>query len=326
MVILGISDKCNFNCIFCLDRHIKGQGQPSLAELKEIFKTIAGGHEKEVMLMNGESLMRPDLWKIIGMAKEYGLTVRLTTNGSVLSSRPFLQRLVQQGIKHINISINSHLPSIANKIAGVPFCHSAQKKALANIDDLNKKLIPAEGPLTLTINTVVCSCNYKKLKDLSLYLKEQLPHTRYQLKFKCLSLDPGYHELFRKVAVPPLIVRPYLLEAFENTDPLILESSGFPLCAIPGYEWTCVELKEALIKKSIFFPMKSQCPFGSDHQNYRGQFYKYRQCSSCSLNNICFGTVSDYQPFFPARPLVAYSGKRPGSVVAAIIKMGLLQR
>jgi organic radical activating enzyme len=297
MVILGISDICNFNCLFCLDKELKGKGAATLSQINAIFDRIKKSGENTVMFMKGESLIRKDLIQILDLARNKGLKVCLTTNGAMLSSFDFLSQIIDRGVCRLNISIHSHIPKIANAIARVPDCFRLQKKALANIDRYNSIKFMRDR-ISVRVNVVVCRLNYKTLMGLVTYLKRMLPNTPLSVKFKCMILNKNDLKQSRKLVVPLMELKPYLLKAVACLKHDQFAFSGFPLCIAPGYEWASVELQEQFIHNNIYFDFLTNRANSMKDQVVRKEFFKYNTCVKCNLTKICFGIRSQYTVVF----------------------------
>lgn len=316
MVILGISDICNFNCLFCLDKDLKGKGAASLSQINAIFDQIRKNGEDTVMFMKGESLIRKDLMQILDLARSKDLKVCLTTNGAMLSSFDFLTQIIDRGVCRLNISMHSHIPKVANAIARVPDCFRLQRKALLNIDRYNR-VRNMRDRIPVRVNVVVCRLNYKSLRGLVSYLKRTLFNTPLSVKFKCLILNKKDLKQSKNLAVPLMEIRPYLLKAFMCLRHKQFAFSGFPLCIAPGYEWASVELQELYFHKNIYFDFSTNKAISMQDQAVRKEFFKYSACVKCHLTKICFGVRSQYGDIFKEFNL-DLSKRRPSAILRVL--------
>lgn len=298
MLVMGISDKCNFNCRFCLDKNLKGKGEPALNEIKKMFVEAKRVGEDTVMFMRGESLIRPDFLKILRSAADFGLKTCITTNGSYLNDYETLDLIIKNGVSRINISIHSHNNKTAEKISGVKKCKDLQEAALKNIDLYNSRT-KKQLRVPLRINTVICRLNYKELKHFVTYIKKLLPHTEFSIKFKCMIIDTNNLKQFKNITVPFLEIKPHLLKAMGKLSKKQIATSGFPLCVTPGYEWACVELQEWLRKKNKYIYPGTIKTIRQTDPIFLEQFFKYAECEKCALNDICMGVRSDYRKIHP---------------------------
>lgn len=320
MVITGITYKCNFNCLFCLDRQNRYKVSPPLREIKKLFKQISKHSiDNTVMLMTGESFIRPDFFQILNEARKRGLKVKVTTNGSMLSYYDFLNKVIEGGVVQIVLSLHSHLPEIANAIARNNLCYSLQRKALLNIDLFNSI---HEEKINIDINTVISKLNYKHLEDLVLYLKDLLKHTHLRIKFKFMNLGGNNIDFYKKMLPSFREIRPYILKALNALGKEKIEEkiafSGFPLCNIPYYEWACVELQESLCHDNLYL-LNSYRVKDSKNQDdvLKNNFRKYKECRGCSLYAICLGVRVDYLKIYPHFNL-SLSKRNPKEVLGTV--------
>lgn len=318
MIVTGIYHRCNFNCIFCLDKNIRNTSSPSLAELTSFFRKLEDCGEKVVMFMKGESLIRPDFIRVIQEARKFNLEVRVTTNGSMLSNYGFLENIIHYGITQINISFHSHLPKYANIIARNERCFSLQEKALHNIDYYNQKHRNSSKKVELFVNTVVCRLNYNHLNGLAEYLKSILKHTIFRIKFKLVERGSTSEAFYGNIL--PLLeeVQPYLLKTISTFGQKGLfrkfAFSGMPLCVTPSYEWGCVELQEKICHKNFYLNADTSFESKSIFDILNEKFSKYPECQDCSLFAICPGVKNEYRKAYPLFSL-KLSDKNPESIL-----------
>ena len=319
MVILGISDQCNFNCLFCLDKNWKGKGFVPLDHIKKLFFDIADGGQNRVMLMRGESLIRKDIFDVLDAARQNALKVCITTNGSMLSYYPFLKKLIQHGVVRIHVSVHSHIPKIANAIARHKACHGLQKKALENIDLFfaRQKKSGLRMPLRIQINTVVCRLNYQHLDTLVQYLKRTLRHTPFEIKFKAMILDPCDGDLARRLVVPFKQIRPFLLRAVRLMGRSRVRCCSFPLCVLSPYERINTELQESQRMGCYYLDGVKAKDTRMFDAVARQEFTRYRACGRCSLASLCVGVHRSYAHFFPRFDLKT-SCRDPKKILAAV--------
>ncbi len=303
MVITGVTYRCNFNCLFCLDMSHKRKNDLSMEEIKHLFKTIIGRNEDTIMLMTGESFIRPDFLKILEEAKKCNLKLKVTTNGSMLSYYDFLVKVIKGGITQINFSLHSHIPKVANAISRNSSCYSLQQKALLNIDSFNANKKMGREKLCINFNTVVSKLNYKELDALAIYLKNLLKHTPFRIKFKFMDLvgnDIGRY----KMMLPSFHdVGPHLLNALKVMDNNKvgeeISTCGFPLCILSPYEWSSVELKENLYHNNLYLNSCDLNNIRTQHDTIEDGFCKHKGCEDCSLREICPGIRRDYLKAYP---------------------------
>jgi GTP 3',8-cyclase len=120
---ISITQRCNNRCAYC---HREGEVQRANAsaekmtvdEIVRIAKVAVSLGIARIKLTGGEPLMRKDLTEIVqGIASIPGLKdLSLTTNGLLLSS--VAKKLIDSGIKRVNISLPSLNAETYRKLAG----------------------------------------------------------------------------------------------------------------------------------------------------------------------------------------------------------------
>jgi radical SAM protein with 4Fe4S-binding SPASM domain len=72
-----------------------------------------------ITFTGGEATLRPDLAELIRYAEQVGLVTGLQTNGRRLKDPAYLNELLQAGLDHIQITLESHVPEIHDRMVGV---------------------------------------------------------------------------------------------------------------------------------------------------------------------------------------------------------------
>ncbi len=111
---ISLTDKCNYNCIYCnpnkLSDKLSKMNLLSFEELLRVIEIFAGELEfKKFRFTGGEPLVRRDVFKFFYAVKKlkdvYGFKTGITTNGSLLKGR--VGELKNSGIDSLNISLDS---------------------------------------------------------------------------------------------------------------------------------------------------------------------------------------------------------------------------
>ena len=106
-VYIEITNVCNLACSFC-----PGTRRAPAFMTPEQFDTVCRRirpYTKEIYLhVMGEPLLHPALESLLTIAEGYGLTVNITTNGTLLGERTDLLLSHAKVIKKVSISLHSH--------------------------------------------------------------------------------------------------------------------------------------------------------------------------------------------------------------------------
>lgn len=116
---LAITYACNNNCTHCYNE--KGRVGKTLpkADWERILKKIADLGIPHVVFTGGEPTLVPDLIELVNFAEASGLVTGINTNGRLLSDPVFTAQLVNSGIDHIQITLESHIEDIHDRMVGV---------------------------------------------------------------------------------------------------------------------------------------------------------------------------------------------------------------
>ena len=115
-----VTGRCNFSCFFC---HMEGYHESrvareelSLEEIEILHEAASGLGVKAYKITGGEPTVRDDLARIVEVLASDGSYVSMTTNASLLHRH--LPRLVEAGLRHINVSLHALTPSAFRRITG----------------------------------------------------------------------------------------------------------------------------------------------------------------------------------------------------------------
>lgn len=107
---LSVTDRCDFRCIYCMAEEMNFVPKAeilTLEELEWVAKAFVGLGVNKIRLTGGEPLVRHNIMSLVNnLGRLQGLDeLTLTTNGSRLSQ--YASQLHHDGIKRINISLDS---------------------------------------------------------------------------------------------------------------------------------------------------------------------------------------------------------------------------
>ncbi len=111
---VSVTDRCNLRCVYCMPvEGVTWQSHESILRYEEIARVVRLAAEngvREIRLTGGEPLVRKNLADLVAMISAIpGIEdISLTTNGLLL--RDQVQRLVDAGLKRINISLDTLQP------------------------------------------------------------------------------------------------------------------------------------------------------------------------------------------------------------------------
>lgn len=154
VVVWTSTRRCNLHCAHCYtdsaDRPYAGE--LSTEEACAVVDELAAAGSPVLLMSGGEPLRRPDLLKVAAHARECGMRVVLSTNGTLVTDEKAAE-LARIGVSYVGISIDGR-PEVHDRfrgmrgafeasMAGIEACRSAGLKVglrvtltRANLDDL----------------------------------------------------------------------------------------------------------------------------------------------------------------------------------------------
>jgi radical SAM protein with 4Fe4S-binding SPASM domain len=167
---------CNLKCEMC--NHWRDTREPPVSSdrFNEVLHELADLGTKKIHISGGEPMLRSQVPEMVEQASSLGIKVTMTTNGTLIDKAK-AKRLVEGGLRGVNISIDSPIRKMHEKIRGVEGCFKATAKAVALFHRYKHK-----GKLTIRINTVVSRTNYQTL--------ETLPDLAHELGADGINLIP----------------------------------------------------------------------------------------------------------------------------------------
>lgn len=147
VVVYNCTRKCNLKCVHCYSSSADIDYEDELAtdEAKAMIDSLARFGSPVILFSGGEPLMRKDLPELMRYAKDAGLRVVLSTNGTMLTD-DFLATAKDIGLSYIGVSLDG-LREVNDNFRGI---EGAFDKALDGIRRTMKHGIKAG--LRFTIN------------------------------------------------------------------------------------------------------------------------------------------------------------------------------
>jgi len=109
---LALTYRCNNNCSHCYNARPRDYPELDTETWKRIIDKIWSLRIPHVVFTGGEPTLREDLVELVAYAQEKGLVTGLNTNGRKLADNQSLQALVDAGLDHVQITIESFNPDV----------------------------------------------------------------------------------------------------------------------------------------------------------------------------------------------------------------------
>lgn len=109
---LALTYRCNNNCAHCYNARPRQFPELTTDQWKRILDRLWDTAIPHIIFTGGEPTLRDDLPELIAYAEHKGQITGLNTNGRRLKDPVFLQSLVDAGLDHVQITLESHNPDI----------------------------------------------------------------------------------------------------------------------------------------------------------------------------------------------------------------------
>jgi pyrroloquinoline quinone biosynthesis protein E len=175
-LIAEVTHRCPLHCVYCSNplELAAAQSELSTAEWTRVFQQSGALGMLHAHFTGGEPLARPDLTELIAAARAAGLYTNLITSGLGLNKNR-LQKVVDAGLDHIQISFQDSREASANWIAGA--------KAHAHKIELSHAI--RRHKIAFTVNLVVHRQNLDHLEEMIAFIEQlnpervEIAHTQY---------------------------------------------------------------------------------------------------------------------------------------------------
>lgn len=295
--LIKVGYGCNDHCAFChtLDvRHIDAEADEVRAK---IHRAHALGHS-QVVLSGGEPTIRPELVAWAELTASLGMGFGLVTNGRMLAYPEVVERLMQNRLEYVYLSLHGGTPRVHNLMVR----SQAFEETYGALKNLTGK------GLDLHVNCVITQQNMEHLRGV---VDAMRPYPDAILKFSMVEPKGGgdklFHRLMPRVSEVAAKVQDAL--AYADEQGVRAQHGALPLCLMKGFEAQFDDLKTHRFRSMIevgepdFFPV--------DDKN---KLQPESTCAGCALRGPCPGLYRGYHEVFGDDELQAvHQGARSNS-------------
>ena len=153
---LAITYRCNNDCSHCYNARSRDYPELSTKNWFRILDQLWDIGIPHVVFTGGEPTLRDDLPDLITHAEHNGQITGINTNGRRLSDRHYVDTLVNAGLDHVQITLESHSPDIHDAMVN---SRGAWKQTISGIQNA------LETSLYVMTNTTMLSNNSPFLKQ-----------------------------------------------------------------------------------------------------------------------------------------------------------------
>jgi radical SAM protein with 4Fe4S-binding SPASM domain len=147
---LALTYRCNNDCAHCYNARPRSFPEMETQQWRKILDTTWNLGIPHVVFTGGEPTLRADLPELIAYAEHNGQITGVNSNGRRFADKSYVQELIDAGLDHVQVTLESHNPSIHNQMVG------AQQAWKQTVDGLHNVL---DSSLYVMTNTTMLRQN-----------------------------------------------------------------------------------------------------------------------------------------------------------------------
>lgn len=162
---MALTYRCNNKCAHCYipsDRF--GTERKGALDLKGWKRALDAAYEAgvpHVCFTGGEPTLVEHLPELVSYARSKNLITGLITNGRALSDEKYVNSLVEHGLDHVQITLESHIPEVHDRMVCVKGAWDETVRGIKN----------CVGKLHTITNTTLTTLNEPSIEDTLAFLK-----------------------------------------------------------------------------------------------------------------------------------------------------------
>jgi radical SAM protein with 4Fe4S-binding SPASM domain len=160
---LALTYRCNNDCSHCYNARPREYPELTTRDWTEILDRLWAEGVPHICFTGGEATLRDDLPELVAHAESLGQITGLLTNGRRLADRGYVSRLVQAGLDHVQITLESHAAEIHDRMVR---CRGAWRQTVEGVRNA------LESRLFVMTNTTLLADNAPTLDQTLVFLSE----------------------------------------------------------------------------------------------------------------------------------------------------------
>ncbi|MFW5993927.1 MAG: radical SAM protein [Halanaerobiaceae bacterium] len=222
VIVWNSTKACNLTCRHC---YASADAEPDANELttEEGFELIDQLEDLNVpvlLLSGGEPLMRPDLFELIAYAREKGIRVTLSTNGTLIDQK-VARKLKNLGVSYVGISLDG-LEETNDRFRGQKGAFQSALNGIRNCLEIDQKV---------GLRFTITQANYQDIPGIfELLEKEKIP----RICFYHLVAS-GRGERLGSTPIPLKKKRKIIDDLIERTDELLSKGGGQEILTVANH-------------------------------------------------------------------------------------------
>lgn len=160
---LAVTYRCNNDCPHCYNARLRSYPELETKHWKVIIDRLWELSIPHLIFTGGEPTLREDLPELVAYAEEKGQITGLNTNGRRLSDEKFVNELVQAGLDHVQITLESHDREIHDQMVSARGAWNQTRQGIENA---------LASPLYVMTNTTMLHNNRGSIQETLEFLGE----------------------------------------------------------------------------------------------------------------------------------------------------------
>jgi radical SAM protein with 4Fe4S-binding SPASM domain len=153
---LALTYRCNNDCAHCYNARERNFPELSTDQWKNILDELLTLGIPHIVFTGGEATLRNDLPELIAHAESNGQITGLNTNARRLSDERYMQKLVEAGLDHVQITVESCEEQIHDEMMRAKGAFRQTIQGLKNV---------LASPLYVMTNTTMLRTNVHRIPD-----------------------------------------------------------------------------------------------------------------------------------------------------------------
>ncbi|MEW5868866.1 MAG: PqqD family peptide modification chaperone [Chloroflexota bacterium] len=153
---LALTYRCNNDCAHCYNARPRNYPELATEQWQRILDRLWEIGIPHVVFTGGEPTLRTDLPALVAHAERNGQITGLNTNARRLSNADYLRPLVDAGLDHVQVTVESHDPAIHDAMVQA---RGAWKQTIAGLENA------LDSPLFVMTNTTMLQANSPSLPE-----------------------------------------------------------------------------------------------------------------------------------------------------------------
>jgi len=153
---LAVTYRCNNDCAHCYNARERNFPELTTAAWKDILDKLWDLGVPHIVFTGGEATLRNDLPELIAHAEKNGQITGLNTNARRLADMKYVQQLLEAGLDHVQITVESCVSEVHDRMMRTKGAHRQTIAGLQNV---------LASPLYVMTNTTMLRTNVDTIPD-----------------------------------------------------------------------------------------------------------------------------------------------------------------